>query len=163
MASVAWERMPSSASVESVPRFWSSSSSTETVAATMKTLGSNPQDLSALIRAGELSAQLDDGAAALQFFARAEKISPNDPRIARGRGSALVRMGRPGEALRQFAKAEAAGDPPVLVCAQPLRLPVRRLIEQIAPRIPVLSYAELGGQLTLVTSGVVNVSQISAA
>ena len=61
------------------------------------------------------------------------------------------------------AKAESAGDPPVLVCAQPLRLPVRRLIEQIAPRIPVLSYAELGGQLTLVTSGVVNVSEISAA
>ena len=67
------------------------------------------------------------------------------------------------EVATTAAKAEAAGDPPVLVCAQPLRLPVRRLIEQIAPRIPVLSYAELGGQLTLVTSGVVNVSQISAA
>ena len=67
------------------------------------------------------------------------------------------------EVATTAAKAEAAGDPPVLVCAQPLRLPVRRLLEQIAPRIPVLSYAELGGQLTLVTSGVVNVSQISAA
>ena len=67
------------------------------------------------------------------------------------------------EVATTAARAEAAGDPPVLVCAQPLRLPVRRLLEQIAPRIPVLSYAELGGQLTLVTSGVVNVSQISAA
>lgn len=79
------------------------------LATTMKVLGSNPQDLSALIRAGELSAQLDDGAAALQFFARAEKVSSGDARIARGRGRALVRLGRPGEALRQFALAEASG------------------------------------------------------
>lgn len=79
------------------------------LATTMKALGSNPQDLSALIRAGELSAQLDDGAAALQFFARAEKVSRGDARIARGRGRALVRLGRPGEALRQFALAEASG------------------------------------------------------
>ncbi|MDO5698921.1 MAG: flagellar biosynthesis protein FlhA, partial [Dermatophilus congolensis] len=66
------------------------------------------------------------------------------------------------EVAATAAKAEAAGDPPVLVCAQPLRLPIRRLLEQIAPRVPVLSYAELGGQLTLVTSGVVNVPQIAA-
>lgn len=60
------------------------------------------------------------------------------------------------------AAAEGAGDPPVFVCAQPLRLPIRRLLEQVAPRIPVLSYSELGGQLTLVTSGVVNVGEIAA-
>ena len=59
-------------------------------------------------------------------------------------------------------RAEAGGDPPVFVCAQPLRLPIRRLLEQVAPRIPVLSYSELGGQLTLVTSGVVNVGEIAA-
>lgn len=67
------------------------------------------------------------------------------------------------EAARVAQVAEAAGDPPVLVCAQPLRLPVRRLLEQAAPRTPVLSYAELGGQLTLVTSGVVNVTEVTAA
>jgi Flp pilus assembly protein TadD len=79
------------------------------LAVAMKTLGTNPRDLAALIRAGELSAQLDDGPAAMQFFARAEKIAPSDPRIAAGRARALVRMGRPGEALRGFAQAEAAG------------------------------------------------------
>ncbi|WP_448501533.1 SPOR domain-containing protein [Sphingomonas sp.] len=79
------------------------------LAITMKALGTNPRDLAALIRAGELSAQLDDGPAAMQFFARAEKIAPSDPRIAAGRARALVRMGRPGEALRGFARAEAAG------------------------------------------------------
>ena len=67
------------------------------------------------------------------------------------------------EAARVAQVAEAAGDPPVLVCAQPLRLPVRRLRAQAAPRTPVLSYAELGGQLTLVTSGVVNVTEVTAA
>ena len=67
------------------------------------------------------------------------------------------------EAARVAQVAEAAGDPPVIVCAPPLRLPVRRLLEQAAPRTPVLSYAELGGQLTLVTSGVVNVTEVTAA
>ncbi|HYO17512.1 MAG TPA: flagellar biosynthesis protein FlhA [Dermatophilaceae bacterium] len=67
------------------------------------------------------------------------------------------------EAARVAQVAESAGDPPVMVCAQPLRLPVRRLIESTAPRMPVLSYAELGGQLTLVTSGVVNVAEVTAA
>ncbi len=67
------------------------------------------------------------------------------------------------EAAQVAQSAEAVGDPPVLVCAQPLRLAVRRLLEQAAPRTPVLSYAELGGQLTLVTSGVVNVSEVTAA
>ncbi len=67
------------------------------------------------------------------------------------------------EAGRVAAAAEAVGDPPVLVCAGPLRLPIRRLLEQAAPRTAVLSYAELGGQLTLVTSGVVNVAEVTAA
>lgn len=75
----------------------------------------------------------------------------------------LTAEGLAVETAKVVAAAEGAGDPPVLVCAQPLRLPVRRLIEQAAPRTPVLSYSELGGQLTLVTSGVVNVAEVTAA
>jgi flagellar biosynthesis protein FlhA len=67
------------------------------------------------------------------------------------------------EAARVAQTAESSGQPPVLVCAQPLRLPIRRLLESTTPRTPVLSYAELGGQLTLVTSGVVNVAEVTAA
>ncbi len=67
------------------------------------------------------------------------------------------------EVARVAQLAERSGQPPVLVCAQPLRLPVRRLVESTVPRTPVLSYAELGGQLTLVTSGVVNVAEVTAA
>ena len=67
------------------------------------------------------------------------------------------------EATRLAEQAEQTGDHPVLVCAQPLRLPVRRLVEAAAPRLPVLSYAELGGQLNIVPVGVVNVVHAPAA
>lgn len=79
------------------------------LAAAMSTLGRSPQDVEALIAAGEASAALDDTPAALQFLARAEKLRPADPRIAAARGRAFVRMGRPGEALRRFADAERGG------------------------------------------------------
>jgi flagellar biosynthesis protein FlhA len=67
------------------------------------------------------------------------------------------------EAARVAEQVEQAGDHPVLVCAQPLRLPVRRLVESAAPRLPVLSYAELGGQLSIIPVGVVNVVHAPAA
>ncbi len=79
------------------------------LAVEMRALAANPEDLGALLNAGELSVKLDDPAAALQFFARAEKIDRNNPRIATGRGGALVRLGRPGEALKLFAEAERRG------------------------------------------------------
>ena len=67
------------------------------------------------------------------------------------------------EAARVAEQVEQTGDHPVLVCAQPLRLPVRRLVESAAPRLPVLSYAELGGQLSIIPVGVVNVVHAPAA
>ena len=67
------------------------------------------------------------------------------------------------EAARVAEQAEQTGDHPVLVCAQPLRLPVRRLVESAATRLPVLSYAELGGQLSIIPVGVVNVVHAPAA
>ncbi len=81
----------------------------DALAAHMRALAANPGDLRALIGAGEASAKLGDGAAAMQFFARAEKIDPRNPRVAAGRGRALVAMERPGEALKYFAEAERLG------------------------------------------------------
>lgn len=77
----------------------------------MRILGSDPKNLEALIAAGRLSARLGEPAAALQFFQRAEDVSPSDPRIIAGRASAYVVLGRPGEALRLFAEAEQKGVP----------------------------------------------------
>lgn len=75
----------------------------------MRILGRSPNDVSALVEAGRLSGKLGDTDAAMQFLARAEKASPNDPRIRAARGVALVAMERPGEALAMFASAERAG------------------------------------------------------
>ena len=67
------------------------------------------------------------------------------------------------EAARLAEAAEQRGDRPVLVCAQPLRLAVRRLVEAAAPGLPVLSYAELGSQLNITPVGAVNVTHAPVA
>ncbi len=54
--------------------------------------------------------------------------------------------------------AEQRGDSPVLLCSAQLRPAIRRLVRTTAPRLPVLSYAELGPQLTLDTIGVVSLA-----
>lgn len=79
------------------------------LAAQMRLLAANPQDLQALIRAGELTLKLDDPTAAATFFAHAEKIDPRNARIKAGLGSLLVQAEKPGEALRRFAEAESFG------------------------------------------------------
>jgi len=75
----------------------------------MRALASNPRDLNALIAAADLSLSLGDLSGAASLYARAEKVSAGDPRIKAGEGAILVRSERPGEALRYFAQAEAAG------------------------------------------------------
>ncbi len=62
-------------------------------------------------------------------------------------------------AVAQKAReAEREGEMPVLVCAAPLRPALRKLTRTAAPRLPVLSYAELGSQLRLDTRGVVDLA-----
>jgi flagellar biosynthesis protein FlhA len=67
------------------------------------------------------------------------------------------------EAARLAQQAEQTGDHPVLVCAQPLRLPMQRLVKAAAPSLPVLSYSELGSQLSINPVGAVNVAHASAS
>jgi flagellar biosynthesis protein FlhA len=55
-------------------------------------------------------------------------------------------------------EAEREGEMPVLVCAAPLRQAIRKLVRTANPRLPVLSYAELGSQLRLDTRGVVTLA-----
>lgn len=81
----------------------------DALAADMRILGNNPFDLQALISAGERTLKLGDMEAAAAFFQRAERISPGDGRIKAGKARTLVQLGRPGEALRLFDEAEAAG------------------------------------------------------
>jgi tetratricopeptide (TPR) repeat protein len=76
------------------------------LAGEMRVLAANPTDVQAMVRAGELTLKLDDPSAASGFFARAERIDPNNPRIKAGKGIIQLRAGRPGDALRRFAEAE---------------------------------------------------------
>ena len=63
---------------------------------------------------------------------------------------------------RRAEEAEQLGRQPVMVCGAQLRPAVRRLVRMAAPRLPVLSYAELGPQLRLETIGVVNLASPAA-
>jgi flagellar biosynthesis protein FlhA len=60
------------------------------------------------------------------------------------------------EIARKAKEAEEGGDSPVLLCPASMRPALRRLIKSAAPRLPVLSYAELGTQLRLETKGIVS-------
>ena len=60
------------------------------------------------------------------------------------------------EVVRVAQAAEQRGENPVLMCAGTLRPAVRRLVRNIAPGLPVLSYSELSPQLNVETLGVVS-------
>jgi chemotaxis protein histidine kinase CheA len=79
------------------------------LAEAMRTLAREPRDVRALLTAGEMSARLNDPAAAAGFFARAQALDPGNPRVLAGQAMVMVRMERPGEALRLFDQAARAG------------------------------------------------------
>lgn len=58
--------------------------------------------------------------------------------------------------LHEVHRIESTGVSPVLVCSTQLRPALRRLLRPVAPTLAVLSYAELGSQLTIETVGTVN-------
>ena len=84
-------------------------SDADLLASELRLLAADPQNVQALVRAGELALKLDDDTAAAAFFARAERIDPRNARVKAGEGSLLVAAERPGDALRHFAEAEALG------------------------------------------------------
>lgn len=92
-------------------------SDADRLAEQVRRLGANPRDLDALLSAAELSIRLDDLSAAGSFLARADRVSPGSPRALAVRGAILVRTERPGEALRLFTQAEAAGWPAARLAA----------------------------------------------
>jgi len=58
----------------------------------------------------------------------------------------------------EVRRVEETGDSPVVLCSAPLRPALRRLTRGPLPQLPVLSYAEIGAQLTLDTAGVVSLA-----
>ena len=88
-----------------------SSASVQALNSALDALARAPTDVSALLRAGWASLNLDDTQAALGFFRRAEQAAPTNGEAKAGEASALVRLHDPVNAVKQFADAEAAGAP----------------------------------------------------
>lgn len=90
----------------------------QTLNAALARLGRNPQDVGALIDAGNAALGLGDVDAAVGFFSRADQIQPNSPRVRAGLAGALVHNGNPYDAIPLFAEAEAAGGMDPLLSAE---------------------------------------------
>jgi flagellar biosynthesis protein FlhA len=75
-----------------------------------------------------------------------------DPDLAQ---SALTQMGQYAE------QVENANQSPILVCAPQIRSALSRLVATTLPRLPVLSYSELGGNASIRSAGVVS-AQLTA-
>jgi Flp pilus assembly protein TadD len=85
--------------------------------AALSRLGRDPRDLGALIDAGNAALTMGDADAATGFFRRADQVSANDPRVKAGLAGALVRNGKPIEAISLFNAAELAGAKPATLAA----------------------------------------------
>lgn len=90
----------------------------DALAAQMRILATDPKNLAALTKAGELTLKLGDPTAAAVLFSRAEEIAPNDGRLKGDEAAVLVHMERPGEALRLFQQAERMGADPAGYAAE---------------------------------------------
>ncbi len=75
----------------------------------LNTLSSDPQNVSALIEAGNAALALEDPNGALGFFARAEQVDPRNGRVKAGLARAMLMTEKPREALKLFNDAVALG------------------------------------------------------
>ncbi|WP_255405941.1 tetratricopeptide repeat protein [Novosphingobium sp. CF614] len=85
--------------------------------AALARLGRDPRDITALIDAGEAARGLGDFDAAIGFYRRADKISPDNPRVKAGLAGAYVMTGDPVSAIPYFDAAEKAGAAPARIAA----------------------------------------------
>ena len=74
-------------------------------------LARRPQQLNALLEAGDASLEVGDFDAAIGFYGRAGDIAPGDARVKLGLARVYLRSGRPTEAIPLFNAAQSAGTP----------------------------------------------------
>ncbi len=75
----------------------------------LQRIGTNGNDVNALIDAGAAALVLEDARSAYNFFNRAQSLAPSNGRIKAGLGSALVRLENPADALKMFEQAVQQG------------------------------------------------------
>jgi Flp pilus assembly protein TadD len=83
----------------------------------LKRLSYSPNDVAAMVDAGNAALLLGDSDSALNYFTKADRIRPGDGRVKAGLGSALVRTENPFEALRLFDEAIRLGVSDRLIAA----------------------------------------------
>lgn len=83
----------------------------------LQRLGRDAKDVAALIDAGDAARGLQDYAAAIGFYRRADEASPGDARVKAGLGSAFVHNGDPVSAIPFFDAADKAGATPGMISA----------------------------------------------
>ncbi|MBH5323272.1 tetratricopeptide repeat protein [Aurantiacibacter sediminis] len=76
----------------------------------MQRLGRNPENMRALLDAGNASLQLGDFSSALRFYNRAQRVDPDDGEMLAGLGQVAVSRGEGAIAVQLFSNAEAAGE-----------------------------------------------------
>lgn len=91
--------------------FASDAEAGRTLSQALNTLSSDPQNVRALIEAGNAALALDDTNGALGFFARAEEIDPRNGRVKTGLARAMLMTEKPREALKLFNDAVGLGIP----------------------------------------------------
>ncbi|MCK0129005.1 tetratricopeptide repeat protein [Erythrobacter sp. F6033] len=72
-------------------------------------LAKRPENVAALLEAGEASTKVGDLDAAMGFYAKANGIAPNDARVKLGMAGVFLKSGRPVDALPLYAAAQSAG------------------------------------------------------
>lgn len=75
----------------------------------LRELAADPQNVTALIGAGQASLDVGDGNAALGFFARADEKAPRNGQVKAGLARALLMVDNPREALKMFDAARSLG------------------------------------------------------
>src|SRR5688572_28315435 len=83
----------------------------------LATVGTDPNNVSALVESGRAALAMGDPQAALTFFSRADEVSPRDARVKAGMASALTLLGQPRAALTLFAEAQGLGAPETEIAA----------------------------------------------
>lgn len=77
----------------------------------LATVGTDPNNITALVESGRSALAMGDPQAALTFFSRADEVAPRDARIKAGMASAMTLLGQPRPALTLFAEAQSLGAP----------------------------------------------------
>lgn len=80
-------------------------------------LAKRPNNVDALLEAGEASTEVGDLDAAIGFYRRAEEIAPDDWRVKLGMARVYLHSGRPTDALPLFSAAQSAGAAPETILA----------------------------------------------